>query len=83
MTDWDTEHYEELSQVLKAASDKLKRDFRTKDELEKAIEDFDDWGFYEFKVVRWLYARRLGVKSDTLIRCRSFFHVASMLVSKI
>ena len=51
-TDWDTEYYEELSQVLKAASDKLKRDIRTKDELEEAIEDLDDWAFYEFKVVR-------------------------------
>ena len=50
-TDWDTEYYEELSQVLKVASDKLKRDIRTKDELEAAIEDLDDWAFYEFKVV--------------------------------
>ena len=51
-TDWDTEYYEELSQVLKIASDKLKRDIATKEELEKAIEDLDDWAFYEFKVVR-------------------------------
>ena len=51
-TDWDTEYYEELSQMLKIASDKLKRKITTKDELEKAIEDLDDWAFYEFKVVR-------------------------------
>ena len=51
-TDSDTEYYEELSQVLKVASDKLKRKITTKEELEKAIEDLDDWAFYEFKVVR-------------------------------
>ncbi len=51
-TDWDTEYYKELSRVLKVASDKLKRKITTKDELEKAIEDLDDWAFYEFKVVR-------------------------------
>ena len=50
-TDWDTEYYEELSQVLKVASEELKRDIRTKDELEEAVEDLDDWAFYEFKVV--------------------------------
>ncbi|MBR6283749.1 MAG: hypothetical protein IKR25_05570 [Muribaculaceae bacterium] len=51
-TDWDTEYDEELSQVLKVASDKLKRDITTKDELTAAIDDLDDWAFYEFKVVR-------------------------------
>ena len=51
-TDWDTEYYEDLSQVLKIASNKLKRKITTKDELEKATEDLDDWAFYEFKVVR-------------------------------
>ena len=50
-TDWDTEYYEDLSQVLKVASDELKQDIRTKDELEEAIEGLDDRAFYEFKVV--------------------------------
>ena len=52
-TDWDTEYYEDLSQVLKIASEELKQDIRTKDELEEAIDDLDDWAFYEFKVVSW------------------------------
>ena len=50
-SEWDTEYYEELSQVLKVASEELKRDIRTKDELTAAIDDLDDWAFYEFKVV--------------------------------
>ena len=51
-TDWDTEYYKELSQVLKIASEELKQDIHAKEELEKAIEDLDDWAFHEFKVVR-------------------------------
>ena len=31
--------------------EELKRDIRTKDELTAAIDDLDDWAFYEFKVV--------------------------------
>ena len=42
-TDWDTEYYKELSQVLKIASEELKQNITTKDELEEAIEDLDDW----------------------------------------
>ena len=36
----------------KVAPDELKRETTTNDELEEAIEDLDDWAFYEFKVVR-------------------------------
>ena len=38
--------------VLKVATDKLKREITTKDEMEEAIEDLDDRAFYEFKIVR-------------------------------
>ena len=50
--DWDTEYYEELSQVLKEASTMLKRDIKTREELEAFIEDLNDWSFHEFTVVK-------------------------------
>ena len=49
--DWESEYYEELEEVLEVASAVLKREITSKKELEEAIEELDDWAFYEFQVI--------------------------------
>ena len=49
---WDTEYYDNLNSLLKDASVMLKREIKTREELEAIIEDLDDWSFHQFELVK-------------------------------
>ena len=50
-TDCDRDYYKTIEEVMQAASAQLNHSITTREQLETAIEDHDDWALYEIQVV--------------------------------